>query len=534
MNLGETMTRPVTTARPAMAALILLLGALLLAGCSGGGQTAPRASGEKTLHAGSTTHFSAETMDPASEWDSWYLTYYGIVETLFRVGDDLTPEPWLAAGAERVDDRTWKVTLNDGIEFSNGEAVDAAAVKASWERTLERNPRGMETLPCERLTAEGNTLTIRTREAVPSLENALCDPLLCVYYVGDDVDYARETPGTGPYMMREFEAESHIVMGPNEHYWRGTPKLSEVRLTCFSDDNAITMAMQNGEIDAVAMPSASTLATLARDGDGDYRVSRKTTSRADFICMNMTHPVIQNAVVRTAVAYCIDRDGYADVVCQGNATPSWGVYSRTLPFGGTEGLRVTVDRCDVAAAARVLEETGITDTDGDGVRELDGAPVELDLYTCTSYERFVQIADDLQSKLAQAGIRLRIVPTDYFLEDKGTWAEDDPDMTLDSSAMAPTGDPAYFARTHFVTGASANYGGYSNGEVDALVARLDETFDEDERNGIARRIAQVVLDDNPCVFFSNPDATVLSTSAVSGLDVAPSEYYFVTVDTDVA
>ena len=533
----EPMGRRKKATRVSAAVLVAVLAAALLAGCSGSdGGSGPDPSGgpgEKVLHAGSTTHFSAESMDPASGWDSWYLSYFGIVENLFRVGDDLTPEPWLAKGVERVDDRTWRVTLNDGIEFSNGGAVDAAAVKAAWERTFEKNPRGAETLPCEELVAEGNTLTIRTREPLPSLEHLLCDPILCVYYVGDGVDYAAGTSGTGPYVKKEFEPEDHVVVGPNERYWRGTPKLSEVRLTCFSNDNAVTMAMQNGEIDAVAMPSASTLAILAQEG-GDYRVSRRTTSRADFICMNMTHPLVQNDAVRTAVSHCIDRDGYADVVCQGNATPSWGVYSGTLPFGGTEGLRVDVDRCDVAAAARVLEEAGITDTDGDGVREVDGAPVELDLYTCTSYERFVRIADDLQSKLAQAGIRLRIVPTDYFLEDKETWAQDDPDMTLDSSAMAPTGDAAYFATIHFVTGASANFGGYSNREVDGLVQRLNQTFDEEERDGIARRIAQVVLDEKPYIFFSNPDATVVSSPAVSGLDVAPSEYYFLTVDTDVA
>lgn len=71
-------------------------------------------------------------------------------------------------------------------------------------------------------------------------------------------------------------------------------------LTSFTDDNTLTMAMQNGEIDAIAMPSASARATLAQ---GDYQVFSRTTSRADFIRMNMQHEVIQNDAVRTAVAY---------------------------------------------------------------------------------------------------------------------------------------------------------------------------------------------------------------------------------------
>lgn len=525
-----TQTRPYPKVKAFAAALIALLLAALLAGCASSQEQDREPSG-KTLHAGSTTYFYAESMDPASEWDSWYLSYYGIVENLFKVSDDLTPEPWLAEGIEKMDDHTWKVTLNDNVKFSNGAVMDAAAVKAAWERTYEENSRAEETLAYDELIAEGNTLTIKTTEVLTDIENTLCDPLLCVYYVGDDVDYAESTPATGPYVKQEFEAESYIVMTPNEEYWNGTPKLSEVRLTCFADDNAITMAMQNGEIDAVAMPSASTLATLSSE-DG-FEVSRRTSSRADFICMNMAHPLIQNDAIREAVSYCIDRDGYAETVCQGSAVPSWGVYSQTLPFGGTEGLDVTVTECDTAAAARVLENAGITDSDGDGIRELNGDPVEINLYTCTNYERFVSIADDLQSKLAQAGIKLDIVPTDYFMEDAETWAKDDPDMTLDSCAMAPTGNQAYFANIHFATGASSNFGMFSNDEVDSLIATLNATFNEDERNDLARQIAQIVLDENPYIFFANPEATVVHASGVTGLDAAPSEYYFVTVDTDI-
>lgn len=107
------------------------------------------------------------------------------------------------------------------------------------------------------LSADGQVLTVVTAEPVADFENALCDPLLCVYYVGDGVDYAIDTPATGPYKKVDFVAEDHITMEPNTTYWDGTPKLDRVTLTSFTDDNTLTMAMQNGEIDAIAMPSAS-------------------------------------------------------------------------------------------------------------------------------------------------------------------------------------------------------------------------------------------------------------------------------------
>ena len=527
-NRGPDCARKRTQAS-AIGAVLVALALALCVLCTSGCAPA-KSDGAKELKAGSTTYFFAESMDPASEWDSWYLSYYGIVENLFRVSDDLTPEPWLAESATSPDGKTWTVKIKDGITFSNGEALDAAAVKAAWERTYAENSRGTETLAIESLSADGQVLTVVTAEPVADFENALCDPLLCVYYVGDGVDYAIDTPATGPYKKVDFVAEDHITMEPNTTYWDGTPKLDRVTLTSFTDDNTLTMAMQNGEIDAIAMPSASARATLV---GGEYQTFTRTTSRADFIRMNMTHPLIQNEAIRTAIAFCIDRQNYADVICQDSAVPSWGVYSETLPFGGTEGLNIEVDEFSVDEAKRVLDEAGIVDTDGDGVREADGTAVELDLYTCTNYERFVQEADDLHSKLAEAGIKLNIVPTDYFLEDAEAFAADDPDMCFDSCAMAPTGNQAYFANIQFATNGSSNFGKYSNPEVDDLISMLNKTLDTSERNQLARQIAQQVLNDTSFIFFANPDACVIARQGVTGLDAAPSEYYFVTVDADI-
>lgn len=127
----------------------------------------------KELHAGSTTYFYAESMDPAADWDSWYLCYYGIAETLFKVSDDLTAEPWLAESIEGDDGQHWTLKIREGVTFSNGEPVDAAAVKAAWERTYTENSRGAETLAIDEMTADGQTLSLVTSEKVPGIENIL-------------------------------------------------------------------------------------------------------------------------------------------------------------------------------------------------------------------------------------------------------------------------------------------------------------------------------------------------------------------------
>ena len=94
--------------------------------------------GEKTLKAGATTgFFGAESLDPANNWDGWIMSIYGISENLFRLDDNLAPQPWLVDSYENTDDTTWVFTLKDGITFSNGNAVTAEAVKTAGFDSLD-------------------------------------------------------------------------------------------------------------------------------------------------------------------------------------------------------------------------------------------------------------------------------------------------------------------------------------------------------------------------------------------------------------
>ncbi len=497
-----------------------------LVGCGSSNSNEP-----KELNAGSTAYFYAESADPANNWDGWELQYYGVTENLLKLKDDFTTEPWLAESCENVDDLTWTMTLRDDVTFSNGEKMTGESVKACLERTYEQNSRAAETLALDSIEADGQTVTFKTKQAVPSFENIICDPIFSIYYTADGMDYAAETPCTGPYVIDELIYEDHCTLVPNENYWGGTPKLDKITLKTFFDDDSQTMAMQNGEVDILAMPGMSSYSTLT---GSDYQVLAQNSTRSDFIRFNMKHKVVANDAVRLAVSYCIDREGYAKTICLATEEANYGVYSSQLNYGGTDGLNVTVTGCDIEAAKAALDAAGIVDSDGDGIRELeDGTPCVITLYNCSAYERFVQLADDMQNKLAEAGIKLKIKTVDYWLEDKETYDNDDPDMTIDSYGVAPTGDAGYFASMCFKSDGSNNFGSYSNPEVDSLITKLENTFDADERTSIIKEISQKVLDDNAYIFFSTSTTSYIANTKVKDVAVAPSEYYFITKDTTV-
>lgn len=510
--------------------------ALALTGCASNASssvgTASASTGEKVLNAGSTAYFYAESMDPANSWDGWEMQYYGITENLLQLTDDFDVKPWLAKSVENVDELTWRFELRDDVYFTNGEKMTGDAVKACLDRTYAENKRATETLDVASIEADGQTVTIKTKQPVPSFENCMCDPLFSIYYVGDDVDYATYTPCTGPYQVSEYIYEDHTTLVPNENYWDGTPKLDKIVLYTYFDNESQILAMQNGELDILAMPGASAYKTLV--DNGDFNKESRTSTRADFVRFNMNNKVVSEPAVREAVSWCIDRENYADVINMGVEVPSYGVYSSQLPYGGADGLNVTVNSFSTEKAAATLDAAGIVDGNGDGVRELaDGTPVEITLYNCSTYERFARLADDLQSKLNSVGVKLNIVSLDYWL-DAETYGPSNPDMTIESYGMAPTGDADYFASMCFATDGSSNLGGYSNAEVDSLINELEASFDDAQRLQVIKQISQKVLDDNAYIFFGNSETSYIVRDGVTGFVVAPSEYYFITVDTDIA
>ncbi len=115
--------------------LVLCLSLGVLAGCGSSANTGSETSsgGKKTFVFGDTT-FNAENeepdINPHYAYSGWPCIRYGVGETLMKIADDGTLQPWLAESAVNINETTWEIVIKDNVCFSNGKKVDAAAVKA--------------------------------------------------------------------------------------------------------------------------------------------------------------------------------------------------------------------------------------------------------------------------------------------------------------------------------------------------------------------------------------------------------------------
>ena len=473
---------------------------------------------------GATTgFFGAESLDVAYNWDGWIMSIYGISENLYRLDENIEPQPWIAESVETPDENTWVFTIRDGVTFSNGKTVDAKAVKACFERTYEKNERADSTLKIKSMEADGMKFTIVTPEPNPTLLNDLCDPLLGIYDATEEPDEELGVSCTGPYVATSFTAMTDVKMRANENYWGGAPKADTVELKIIDDQDALDMALANGEIDLIAQETANGASKFT--DTSKYTTDTVTTTRANFLSFNLKTEGLDDLAVRQAINYCIDREGYADVVYQGFATPCYGIYPDNLAFGGTDGLNLTVDSYDADKAKEILADTGYQDTDGDGILDKDGVNLSFKVLTYSYNDNCIQLADMLQAELSQIGIELSIETQDV-LDDP--LASGDFDLAILNYAMAPIGTPSYFINMLFTTGASNNYGGYSNEKVDALAAEIGTTSDNDKVVSLTRELEQQVLDDMPFAFVADQQLIFVYSNKVKGVQINPTEYYLVT------
>lgn len=473
---------------------------------------------------GATTgFFGAESLDVAYNWDGWIMSIYGISENLYRLDENIEPQPWIAESVETPDENTWVFTIRDGVTFSNGKTVDAKAVKACFERTYEKNERADSTLKIKSMEADGMKFTIVTPEPNPTLLNDLCDPILGIYDATEEPDEELGVSCTGPYVATSFTAMTDVKMRANENYWGGAPKADTVELKIIDDQDALDMALANGEIDLIAQETANGASKFT--DTSKYTTDTVTTTRANFLSFNLKTEGLDDLAVRQAINYCIDREGYADVVYQGFATPCYGIYPDNLAFGGTDGLNLTVDSYDADKAKEILADAGYQDTDGDGILDKDGVNLSFKVLTYSYNDNCIQLADMLQAELSQIGIELSIETQDV-LDDP--LASGDFDLAILNYAMAPIGTPSYFINMLFTTGASNNYGGYSNEKVDALAAEIGTTSDNDKVVSLTRELEQQVLDDMPFAFVADQQLIFVYSNKVKGVQINPTEYYLVT------
>lgn len=523
--------------------LTLTMTAGLLAGCGSSGssasdspeseqeagensQAASSSEGEKVFYYGDTT-FNAENdepdVNPHYGYSGWACIRYGIGETLFKYSDSMELEPWLATKYENVDENTWVITLRDGVSFTSGRILDAEAAKECLDDLVNVHERAKGDLKIKEITADGQTLTIKTQEPVPALINYLSDPYGCIIDMEAGITEDGNVSATGPYQATKVETDKGLTLVKNENYWNGTPHLDTIYVKTITDGDTMTMSMQSGELDAAyGLPYAS----LSLFENDPYTISSVETSRSFYGTINYQSEILQDENVRRAIAGAIDKENFTRVLMDGNGSPAVGPFPASFTFGDST---VSAQEYDLENAKKLLADAGWEDSDGDGYVEKGGEKLSIRWLTYPSRQELPLLAESVQATLKDIGIDVEVNCTANHLDfvDSGEW-----DIYASAMVTAPTGDPEYFFTTHCLDDSTVNWGGYHSDKLEKLEKKMSVAFDAEERSDLATQMVQTILDDNGYIFASHLKMSIVSGEGVTGLTAHPCDYYEITVDLD--
>ena len=433
-------------------------------------------------------------LDPVE--GSWVASQSGFSEQLFRLSPaDLSPEPWLATGVVQLDPLTWEIELRSGVRFHNGAVMDAAAVKASLERTIRLSAAAAESLAIDRIVVKDEqNLTITTTAPRPTLPGLLTSSGTAITDAAA-ADAAGEgnilNAGafTGPYIPIEYILKERLTSVANDGYWGGKPPLAGIDHIAIPDTNSRELALQAGDIDFAMNISPEGAEALAAHPEFRSQTAGIGTSVVMW-WVNFERETLADPLVRQAVAHAIDRESIAGLVAPAGSG-SFADY--LLPEAMASCPGVSGPGFDPQRARDLLAQAGYADSDGDGIVDKDGQPLAIVIGGYPQRFQLPIMAEAAQAMLADVGIQAEVRITEWSVVKEPAW-----DLFGWYNNVVDTGDPVLNVSKFAGLEANAdssdanNYGHYDNSRLVDIIAQAGAVSDTEQRKQIACEALAVV------------------------------------------
>ena len=449
----------------------------------------------------------------------WYTSALGLSETLFRIDDSYAVVPWLAKSAS-VEGSCWTITLRDDVVFSDGSALTATIAAACIERVPEINELGVALVDATVEVVDEKTFTITTPEYLPTMLNELCNVYTAIINLDASGDIDNAPICTGPFAVSEFDPGVSVKLVRNDNYWGSAVKLDGVEAIYVADADTLSLAFQNGEVDAYIGPTTNDLEIFAASPE-KYNVTSTPASRLYYYYLNMER--LPEKDLRAAINMAVDANSVC-ILLAGLASPTIGAYGPDTAYGG-----VTKNGYDPEGAKALIEGLGYAMGD-DGYYQKNGQAIELDIayYAARSIDKIVLL---MQEQLKAVGIKATLTVSE---DPDGTYiTTGDFDIGLYCMIANPSADPYYYMN-RIVSGGLYTSGGYDSPEAKAMLEALYSEPVAAERAKLAVSIQQQILDDEAMGFIALLNKITVSRAGIEACNENnPISFYFVNANTDI-
>lgn len=448
-----------------------------------------------------------------------------VTEPLITYSTDLTEIYPAFAESFTITDSYIEFVLPEDAKFSNGDAVDAAAVKASTERFLEVSEYAgdLDTLTSVE-AVDARTVRYHISAAAPYSLATISSMFGAVVDVAEaervgEWEFNRRPVMNGPYRVEEWVAGSHLTLVRNEYFHTNNPSIKnhgaanfERIVVRFVPDGAERLRLlEAGEVDIVYNAPTTEWARLA--SDSSYNVWSYQQPGVCYLNLQTGKGVLEDIKVREALTCAVDRDAIVSAL-GGVVTASYGFLAapQTGYSAAEEAKLAEMLRFDPERSRALLAEAGWADADGDGILDKNGKKLSFEMLIPGDRGSFSRVGEILVGQFAAVGAeaRMLLLEADYIKE-------------LMSSDEYEIGSRAYeWNDADILYWAFTGDAGYcwDDPELTALLTQARHTNDYEERVRLYAEASDILAADFKGISLFSDNYIIVSRSNVKGLVAA--------------
>ncbi|GAA2644103.1 ABC transporter substrate-binding protein [Dactylosporangium fulvum] len=422
---------------------------------------------------------------------------------------------WLATKADWAKDYTSvKVTVRDNATWSDGQKVTADDVAFTYKLVRDNEALNGEGVPITDATVSGSdvTITFKSPQFVNQHKAVARIPIVPKHIwekVSDPKAEINKNPvGSGPYTLKSFTPQTTTIVVRDKGYWQALPQVKEIRYTSYTDNNAQTTALANGESEwsFVFIPNVQTV-FIGKDS-ANHKIWAPPVLGIHGLYINTTKAPFDDPVLRKAMNMVINREDIFNTAEAGYFHPLVkSVTGLPSPAGDafiSPEFKGQEHKVDVEGAKTLLTGAGYK-LEGNVLKDKTGKPVALTLTDpagWSDYQTSLEIVKDNLSKIGIAATVDKANQDAWFKNmeegnfDAGfRWTEggatpyDIYRTVMDGSVLKPIGTAS----------PSGNFGRFKSDEATAALKAYATATDADARTTAMNTLQKIFVEQMPMI-----------------------------------
>ncbi|HLZ26684.1 MAG TPA: ABC transporter substrate-binding protein [Chloroflexota bacterium] len=432
-----------------------------------------------------------------------------------------------------ADGKVWTFHLRQGVTFHDGTPLDAAAVKANFDRQQsglgDPSHKSAEFIYWYNVVAfndlfdhtdviDSSTFQITLKDSngaflldLALFPFAIVSPgSLAMLASGAIPDITGAPVGTGPFKFVEWVRGDHITLAANDNYWGGRPQIDQVVIRVINDNAARFFELQAGNIDMMEFPNPDDVKVA--QNTPSLQVLFRPSLNIGFIDFNEFEKPYGDVRVRQALSEAVNRQAIVDSLYGGT-----GLLAKEFLAPGMLGYNDDVQPIpyDPAHAKQLLADAGMPTG---FTTDFWYMPVDRPYYPNPQ-----AIAQAVCNDWAQVGVKCNLKTKDWtaYLDD----ARNHKLSTWMAGWTGDNGDPDNFLFYFYGTKPGptvANNNTWDNSQVRDLLLQAQRSVDDGQRDALYKQVATIVRSETPKIPMAHTTPPLFAQSYVQGYVTNPT------------